>query len=137
MLNCMKSLYGDGMQISRGKKHDYLGMNLHLSVKGQVTVTMLDYLKGLISDFEEVEILTSTAASPSAKHLYTIREECDQKKLNDKRGMAFHHTVAQLLFAFPRARKDIYTDVSFLTTRVCDRDEDDWGKLKRMMRYIS
>ena len=54
MLNCMKSLYGDGMQISRGKKHDYLGMNLHLLVKGQVTVTMVDYLRGVISDFEKV-----------------------------------------------------------------------------------
>ena len=49
-------------------------MNLDFLAKVQVTVTMVDYLKGIIYDSEEVEILTGTAASPAAKHLYTIRE---------------------------------------------------------------
>ena len=44
-------LYVNDMQIYRWNKHDYLGMNLDLSVKGQVAVTMVDYLKGVISDF--------------------------------------------------------------------------------------
>ena len=39
---------------------------------------MVDYLKGVIYDFEEVEILTGTAASPVAEHLYYIREEGNQ-----------------------------------------------------------
>jgi hypothetical protein len=50
--------------------------------------------------------------------------------------MAFHHSVAQLLFASTRARKDIHTTIYFLTTRVRNSDEDDWGKLRRLMRYI-
>ena len=33
---------------------------------------MVDYLKMIISDFEEVETLTGTAASPAAEHLYAI-----------------------------------------------------------------
>jgi hypothetical protein len=44
--------------------------------------------------------------------------------------------VAQLLFASARSRKDIQTAVSFLTTRVKQPDEDDWGKLKRLLSYI-
>ena len=37
-------------------------MNLDFSVKVQVAVTIVDYLKGVIYDFEEVEVLTGTAA---------------------------------------------------------------------------
>jgi len=50
--------------------------------------------------------------------------------------VAFHHTVAQLLFASARARRDIQTAVAFLTTRVKRPDEDDWGKLRRLLIYL-
>ena len=52
IIDWMKSLFGNGMQISKVKKHDYLGMNLYFLVKGKVTVTMVDYMKGIIYDFE-------------------------------------------------------------------------------------
>ena len=68
-------------------------------------------------------------------HLYAIREEIDQNKLDEKQATAFHHVVTQLLFAFPRAQKDIQTPVSFLTTRVLIPDEDYWVKLKRVLLY--
>jgi hypothetical protein len=32
---------------------------------------------------------------------------------------------------------DIQTAVSFLTTRVKDPDEDDWGKLIRVLKYLN
>ena len=52
--------------------------------------------------------------------------------------MAFHHTTAQLLFMAPRARRDIQMAVAFLTTRVkSPADEDNWGKLKRVLRYLN
>jgi hypothetical protein len=44
--------------------------------------------------------------------------------------------VAQLLVASTRSRKDIQTTIALLTTRVRNPDEDDWGKLRRLMRYI-
>ncbi len=50
---------------------------------------------------------------------------------------AFHHTVYQLLFAENRARRDIQTAVLFLTIRVKAPDEDDWGKLVRVLKYIN
>ena len=62
IIKWMKGLYGNDMRILRGKKHDQFSMNLDFSVKVQVAVTIVDYLKGVIYDFEEVEVLTGTAA---------------------------------------------------------------------------
>jgi hypothetical protein len=64
-----------------------------------------------------------------------VRE--DGRKLSEELADAFHHTVYQLLFAANRARRDIQTAVSFLTTRVKAPDEDDWGKLVRVLKYIN
>jgi hypothetical protein len=49
---------------------------------------------------------------------------------------AFHHTTAQLLFLSCVCR-DIQTTVTFLTTRVKRPDQDDWGKLKRVLKYLN
>ena len=48
----------------------------------------------------------------------------------------FHRTVAQLLFLCKRARPDIKTLLSFLTTRVKQPDKDDWGKLRHGLMYL-
>ena len=58
-----------------------------------------------------------------------IRDNEDARKLNEEQALAFHHTVAQLLFMAMRARRDIQMAVAFLTTRVQSPDEEDWGKL--------
>ena len=44
--------------------------------------------------------------------------------------------MAQLLFACPIASKDIQTAISFLITRVRDPDEDNWGKINHLIRYV-
>jgi hypothetical protein len=36
-----------------------------------------------------------------------------------------------------RARPNIQTAVAFLTTRVKSPDKDDWGKLKRVLKYLN
>jgi hypothetical protein len=36
-----------------------------------------------------------------------------------------------------QARRDIQTAVAFLTTRVKSPDEDDWGKLKQVLKYLN
>ena len=72
---------------------------------------------------------------PACDHLFKVRE--DGKKLNEELVDAFHPTVYQLLFTANRARRDIQTAVSFLTTRVKAPDEDNWGKLVRVLKYIN
>jgi hypothetical protein len=41
------------------------------------------------------------------------------------------------LFMANRVRQDIQTSEAFLTTRVKSPDEDDWGKLKRVLKYLN
>ncbi len=74
---------------------------------------------------------------PAHDKLFEVRSDRDAKKLDEEQALAFHHTVAQLLFMATRARKDIQTAVAFLTTRVKSPDEDDWGKLKRVLKYLN
>ena len=51
-------------------------------------------------------------------------------------AVIFHCTVAQLLFVSQRTRRDIQTQISFLTKRVKTPDRDDWNKLVRCLQYI-
>ena len=131
----LEELYGE-MNGSRGDRHDYLRMWLDFSKKGEVQVSMEDYLPGVIDDFPEE--IRKSAATPAAPCRFQTRDKDDPKRVRlDKfRAQAFHHAVAQLLFGSVRCRKDTQTDVAFLTTRVRDPDEDDWKKLKRLLQYI-
>jgi hypothetical protein len=113
VIDWLKSIYGDNMHVSRGLVHDYLGMTLDYTKKGEVKVMMVDYLKGVMGDFPEV--IDGTAPTPASEHLFDIRPDEERTLLNEEQARAFHHAVAQLLFASARSRKDIQTDVSFLT----------------------
>ena len=125
-LKALKDIYGDNLAENTGKVQDYLGMIFNFSDRDKVKINMTKYLSKVIAYFPE-EIIGKTA-TPAGDHLFKIRDE--GQKLNEEQADAFHRTVYQLLFAVNRARCDIQTAVSFLTTRVQAPDEDDWGKLK-------
>ena len=40
VIDWLKGIYGDNMRVSRGKVHDYLGMILDFSHKGECRITM-------------------------------------------------------------------------------------------------
>ena len=82
------------------------------------------------------EKLGASVSDPAADHLFQIREESEAKFLSEEKAQEFHHVVAQLLFLAMRARRDIQTAVAFLTTRVKRPDEDNWGKLRRVLKYL-
>ncbi len=81
------------------------------------------------------EKITTIASSPAADHLFQDRPPTEAQFLPEDQARAFHHTTAQLLF-LSCVRRDIQTTIAFLTTRVKHPDEDDWGKLKRVLRYF-
>jgi hypothetical protein len=93
---------------------------------------MTKYLLKVIADYSE-EII-GKAAMTACDHLFKVRDE--RQKLNEEQADAFHYTVYQLLFAANQARRNIQTAVYFLTTWVQTPDEDDWGKLKRILKYL-
>jgi hypothetical protein len=126
---------GPKLSMHMGRKHDYLGVDMEFNEDGTLDASMITYLKNVISEFPEM--ITGKSATPAADHLFTIRVEKEAKPLDKEQALAFHHTVAQLLFMATRVRQDIKTAVAFLTTRVKSPDKDDWGKLKPVLKYLN
>ena len=114
--------------------HDYLGMQFDFRAPVSVKVSMLPHIDKAIDSFPEE--LMGTSATPAADHLFQVRTPTEAKPLPEEQSVAFHHITALLLFICCRVRRDIQTAVAFLTTRVKQPDEDDWGKLKRVLKYL-
>jgi len=133
LANYLREIYGT-ITVSRGERHDFLGMDLDYSTPGKLAVSMVPYLNNILREFPEG--LGESAATPAADHLFKVHDEQDARPLPEEQARQFHHTTAQLLFLSRRARRDIQTAVSFLTTRVKQPDEDDWGKLRRVLKYL-
>ena len=121
------------LKATRGPIHDYLGMNMKFSTPGCVSFDMIPYIKKILDDFPEK--MTGVASSPAADHLFTICPPTEARLLPESQTIAYHHTTAQLLF-LSWVRHGIQTAVAFLTTRVKKPDKDDWGKLKRVLKYL-
>jgi hypothetical protein len=123
------------MTVSRGKIHKYLGMTLDYTVRGQVKITMLDYIDEILTAFDKSEPKgggTKTSAAPESP--FKVDENCE--KLKQDKAVEFHNLVAKTLYSTKRARPDTCTAITFLTTRVRAPDKYDWNKLVHLMRYI-
>ena len=129
----IENIYGEGITVTRGKVHYYLGMDFNFSNQVTTKLLMVNYAAQILDDFPEV--LTTYATSIPAEHLFQIRED-GKKKLSKEQAQDFNHSVAQLLFIAMCARPDLLTLLLFLTKRVLGPDEDDWGKLKRGHKYL-
>ncbi len=64
-------------------------------------VSMITYLKDMIAEFPEM--IRGKAATLMADHLFNVRDKKEASPLEEERALAFHHTVAQLLFMSTRA----------------------------------
>ena len=90
-------------------------------------------LKGRTAFPEEI---LGFQATPAADHLFDIRDPQDARPLPEEQAHAFHHMAAKLLFLSACAHCDIQPVTAFLTTRIKAPDEDDWGKVKRLLQYL-
>ena len=72
---------------------------------------------------------------PATDKLFAVGS--DDHPLPEEQALHFHHVTAQLLYASMRVHHDIQTTVAFLTKRVKSPGEDDWGKLKRVLKYLN
>ena len=117
-----------------GKIHDYLGIDLDYSERKKLKVSMIKYIDKIFKGFSED--IGTPAADPAAKHLFQVREDGEAQYLSEEKAQEFHTVVAQLLFLCNRARRDIQVAVAFLITRVKKPDVDDWGKLRRVLKYL-
>jgi len=129
----LKQIYGQNLKEQLGLVHDYLGMTFDYSNPGRVEVSMDKYIANIIDSFPEE--ITGVSPTPATDKLFQVRD--DDRPLPEEQAVMFHHVTAQLLFASTRVRRDIQTTVAFLTTRVKQPGEDDWGKLKRVLKYLN
>ena len=81
-------------------------MDMDFKKRGMMKVSMIPYIKEIIKNFpQEIGILT--AATPTAQHLFQVRNEQEAKSLQEEHAIQFHDNVVKLLFISTRARKDI------------------------------
>ena len=98
----------------------------------KVKFTMNDYIDGLLN--EMTEDMKGVAMMPAASHLNEVNDNAE--KLSDTMCDTFHHLTAKILYLSKRARPDLQTAVSFLTTRIMQPDIDDWKKLSQCLKYL-
>jgi hypothetical protein len=82
VIDWLKGIYGDNMYVSRGLVCDYLGITLDYSTKGEVKVTMVEFLEGVLGDFPEA--ITSSVPTPASEHLFNVRPDEERTPLNEE-----------------------------------------------------
>eukprot|EP01040_Poterioochromonas_malhamensis_P008527 gene8527-9228_t len=118
------------LQTKEGPILEYLGMELDLTEKRKVKVSMKTLVEETLKEFE----VEGTSPLPAPNHLFMVSE--GRRQLAKKEKEIFHSIVAKLLYLAKHGRPDLLTAVSFLTTRVQDPDEDDQKKLERLVKYL-
>ena len=109
-------------------------MSFDFSEKGKVKIGMPDYVKSMIKCFPE-DIGNSTVDVPWSESLFKVNHKT--KKLDDERKAIFHTITAKGLFLNRRARPDIQPAIAFFTTRIQQSSEDDWKKMRRMIKFLN
>ncbi len=92
----LAKIYGPKLSMHTGQKHDYLWVDMEFNDDGTLNASMITYLRNVITKFPVM--ILGKSAMPAAGHLFTIRDKKEAKPLDEERALAFHHTVAQLLF---------------------------------------
>ena len=124
----LKTAYKE-TKIVRGRILDYVGMTFDFSSAGEVKITMENCVNEILAGCG-VSKIASTPASPI---LFDIR---DSPKVSKEEAKWFHSYTAKLLYLSKRIRPECLTTVAFLTTRVAECDQDDLGKLRRLLAYV-
>jgi len=121
--------YFPGLVVERGKRLNFLGMEIEFIKDGKVEIGVVQYLKGMFEEFELLtgEKLVRTYTSPGAKWLMTVDEKA--KPLDAQKTEFYAKFVAKVLWVMKRGRPYIEPTVSFLCTRVKGPD----CKLKRLL----
>ncbi len=142
-----ESIFEDGLgaiKVQLGKVHKYLGMTLNFSHKGQCTVTMHDYLDGILKAYDAaidkhkngfLPVTRQCYETPAPDNLFTVNEDCE--KLMEDMAADFHIIVAKTLYVTKRARPDTCLSIAFLMTSVRAPNIDDWEKLCHLMEYLT
>ena len=87
---------------------------------------MIPFVNKIKADF--LEAITKSSAMPHNEYLFKTHDEKEAQFLPEQQVQRFHHSMAQ----WP----DIQVAISFLASRVKRPDEDDWGKLQKILQCL-
>jgi hypothetical protein len=118
------------INVHDGTVIDYLGMDLDYSIPGVCSISM----KSLIEEAIDSYHVDGSAKTPAAQYLFQVSESAELLGMRERED--FHSTVQRLLYISKRARPDILTAISFLTTRVTRPTIEDQKKLIRVLQYL-
>ena len=85
-------------------------MTLDYTVRGQVQITMIDFLDEVLTAFDKAETKgggTKTSAAP--ENLFKVDEDCE--KLPQSKTVQFQNLAAKTLYATKRSRRATCTAV--------------------------
>ena len=70
----MNKQYGSHSKVTatRGKFHDYLGMQFNYSVPGRVTISMVDYMTKLVDEFPHN--VSKNVPTPATENVFQVDE---------------------------------------------------------------
>ena len=118
------------LKVTEGNYHNYLGMTFDYADAGKVKITMTKIIEGILTDYN----VTGTAETPAGNDLFKVGDselagEADKEKM--------YSVTYKLLHVAKRARPDLLTATSYLTTRVSKPNLDDMKKLDRVLKYLN
>lgn len=125
--------------IQKGRKLDFLGMEIFFREDGKVEIGTVQFLKNMIEEFEEETgvILNRIYTTPAAPWLFKIKKNAKTAvALCEKFTSFFRKYTMKNLWASKRSRPDFETTMGFLTTRMKEPTKDDWHKLVRLMSFV-
>jgi hypothetical protein len=129
-LRALTDVYKE-ITVNEGMRQSYLGMLFDFGVPGQVSINMDKYVHDVLEECKSVRGLVPTPAKDDFLHV-----DVNPTVLGYVDKMTYHSLVAKLLYLAKRARPDILFPVIWLSTRVQEPTDEDYAKLKRVIRYL-
>ena len=131
----MENEFGKDTLINKSysKVLNYLGMTLDFTKPGEVTITMIDYIKSMLHNAPKK--MHGRAVTLATNHLFEINNT-NPMYLNTNKAVIYVWLIMLLLFLSQCARPDIRTAMSFLNSRLLQPDVDDYKKLIRVRKYL-
>ena len=128
-----------GLSVERGKKLNFLGMEIEFTNDKKVKLGTKQYIQSTIEELEESlaaykENLNKEYSCPAGRWLFKLKE--DEKPITEDKADLYRSFVAKLLWIMKRSRPDLELAVSFLSTRVKAPTKSDWHKFLRVMCWL-
>ena len=111
-------------------KFGYLGMIMDLTEEGKALIT----IEGFVNNLLDNSSIDGLANTPATDYLFTSRENAGT--VTEDERIHFDIIVAKMLYLAKRVRPECLPTVAFLATWMNKCDQNDLGKLRRLVRYM-